>query len=53
MIPDVSPAPLVVVATIRERHQHARLESLRDFLGVAAGVAVGGLVWLGVLSLAR
>jgi hypothetical protein len=53
MIPRTSGVPLVIVAAVRERQQRARVESVRDFLGVAAGVGVGALVWLGFLSLAR
>ena len=53
MVPRTSEIPLVIVTAVRERRQHARGESMRDFLGVAAGVGVGALVWLGFLSLGR
>jgi hypothetical protein len=53
MVPRTSDVPLVIVAALRERRHRARVELVRDALGVAAGVGVGALVWLGFLSLAR
>ena len=53
MVTRTSAVPLVIVAAVRERQHRVRVESFRDFLGVAAGVGVGALVWLGFLSLLR
>ncbi|HYE93756.1 MAG TPA: hypothetical protein VEA38_22175 [Terriglobales bacterium] len=43
----------IAVATIAERQNITRRESMRDFAGVAVGVTLGGLVWIGFLSLSR
>jgi hypothetical protein len=53
MAPHASSAAMVTVVPLAERRQVLRRESLRDFAGVAVGVAAGGLVWLGFLSLTR
>ena len=53
MVPRTSDVPLVIASAVRERQQLARVESVRDFLGVAAGVGVSALVWLGFHSFAR
>jgi hypothetical protein len=49
----VTPTSVVIVAAVRERQHRVRVESFRDFLGVAAGVGAGALVWLAYLSLVR
>ena len=50
-------APSVAVAThvapLAERRNRIRRESMRDFAGIALGVATGGLIWFAFLSLAR
>ncbi|MBM4441584.1 MAG: hypothetical protein FJ027_14310 [Candidatus Rokubacteria bacterium] len=43
----------MAVATVAERQDVTRRESMRDFAGVAIGVVLGGLVWIGFLSLSR
>jgi hypothetical protein len=53
MAPRPSSITLAAVTPLAERRQIIRRESLRDFLGVAVGVAAGGLVWLAFLSLTR
>jgi len=44
---------IVDVTLLAERRRDHRRESLRDFGGVAAGVVVGALVWLALVSLMR
>ena len=44
---------VAAVPPLAERRHLLRRESLRDFLGVAAGVVAGGLIWLAFLSLTR
>jgi hypothetical protein len=53
MAPHTSSVTVAVGAPLAERRQLIRRESLRDFVGVAVGVAAGGLVWLAFLSLSR
>ena len=52
MAPETSSIAVTTVAPLAERRNVLRRESLRDFAGVAVGVAVGALVWLAFLSLA-
>jgi hypothetical protein len=53
MAPHTSSIVIADVAPLAERRQVVRRESMRDFAGVAVGVAAGALVWLAFLSLAR
>lgn len=53
MVPHTTSITVVAVPPLVERRHRARRESLRDFVGVAIGVAVGAFVWLGLLSLTR
>lgn len=53
MVPQASSMAVRVVAPPAERRSNVRRESLRDFAGVAVGVAVGALVWFAFLSLVR
>jgi hypothetical protein len=46
-------AVVVAVGPIAERRHALRRESLRDFVGVGVGVAVGALLWAALLSVAR
>ena len=45
--------PQTAVVPLTVRRYALRRESLRDFAGVAVGVAAGALVWLAFLSLSR
>lgn len=53
MVPHTSSITVAAVVPLVERRQVPRRESLRDFAGVAVGVAAGALVWLAFLSLTR
>ena len=53
MAAQTTPVPLTVIAAIPERERQVRLESRRDFMGVAVGVVAGGLIWLGFLAFVR
>jgi hypothetical protein len=53
MAPHTSSITVAAVAPLAERRHVLRRESLRDFAGVAVGVAAGALVWLAFLSLMR
>jgi hypothetical protein len=53
MTPHTPSTSLVAVSPIAERRRRLRRESLRDFVGVAVGVAAGALVWLAFVSVAR
>lgn len=53
MAPHTSSITVAAVAPLAERRRVLRRESLRDFAGVAVGVAGGALVWLAFLSLTR
>jgi len=53
MAPHTSSITVAVAAPLAERRHVVRRESLRDFAGVAVGVALGALVWLVFLSLTR
>lgn len=46
-------AVAAVVVPIADRKDLVRRESLRDFAGVAVGVAIGALVWIAFLSVVR
>ena len=53
MAPHVSSLAVAAPATLSERRQVLRRESLRDFAGVAIGVAAGALIWVAFFSLVR
>jgi hypothetical protein len=53
MVSQTSSITIPVVARLAERRQSLRRESLRDFLGVAVGVAAGALLWVVFLGLVR
>jgi hypothetical protein len=53
MATDTSSITVTAVVPLAERRQALRRESLRDFAGVAAGVAAGALIWIALLALAR
>jgi hypothetical protein len=53
MVSHTSSITVPGVAPLLERRQNLRRESMRDFLGVAVGVAAGALVWVVFLGLMR
>jgi hypothetical protein len=53
MAPHTSSIAVAAVGPLTERRQIHRRESLRDFAGVAVGVAAGALLWFAFLSLTR
>ena len=53
MTPHTPSIAVAAVAPIIERRHAVRRESLRDFVGVGIGVAVGALLWASLLSFAR
>ena len=53
MVSHTSSITVPAVAPLIERRQTLRRESLRDFVGVAVGVAAGALVWVVFLGLVR
>ena len=44
---------VVAHAPLAERRSRIRREAMRDFAGIALGVATGGVIWFAFLSLAR
>lgn len=46
-------AVVAVAVPIADRKDLIRRESVRDFAGVAVGVAIGALVWIALLSAIR
>jgi hypothetical protein len=53
MVSQTSSITIPVVAPLTERRQSLRRESVRDFLGIAVGVATGALLWVVFLGLVR
>jgi hypothetical protein len=53
MAPHTSSVAVTTVAPIIERRHAVRRESVRDFVGVGIGVAVGALLWATLFSFAR
>ena len=49
----LSPITVAAPVPLAQRRSVARRESLRDFAGVAVGVAASALIWLSYLSLTR
>jgi hypothetical protein len=50
---NLSPITVAAPAPLAQRRSVVRREALRDFAGVAAGVAASALIWLAYLSLTR
>jgi hypothetical protein len=48
-----SSVTIATIAPVAERRRRLKRERLRDFAGVAVGVAVGAFMWLALLSFVR
>ena len=53
MVSHTSSITVPGLAPLAERRQTLRRESVRDFVGVAIGVAAGALVWVVFLGFIR